>query len=274
LRPTEIQIDSENNVYVLDQSDKKIKKFSTNGNLLAKLGPGSGRGPGEFILPFDFAIDSTGNFYVVDLNRRALISLDSKGNYRWQKVFKHDSPTRVSAGDSEIILSISGINSSHPFKSFRKDGTVGIRYNSLFKYTGDTDLPAFVSIDGKATVGKFISYSAGKLIFAPRFLSHLIFFDRRGSVDFVVETIDQVPIPQKKYSDEMIDLGGGKKMPNASFSGKAGSLDINIIDNFLIVWSKTGNKEFGYQTFDVYSLHNGKYLYSFMVKELGGISDV
>ena len=66
--PTGIAVDSNDNVYVTDDRILNIQKFDSNGNFITKWGS-PGRGDGEFMSPFDIAVDSsTGNVYVSDFN--------------------------------------------------------------------------------------------------------------------------------------------------------------------------------------------------------------
>ena len=62
-----VGVDSEGNVYVSDQGNHRVHKFSPAGSLLARWGT-QGQGNGEFWYPMDVAVDASGYVYVVDSN--------------------------------------------------------------------------------------------------------------------------------------------------------------------------------------------------------------
>jgi hypothetical protein len=63
--PSDIAIDSSDNVFVVDVLNSRIQKFTNNGTFIAKWGS-HGSGDGQFIGPSDIAIDSSDNVFVVD----------------------------------------------------------------------------------------------------------------------------------------------------------------------------------------------------------------
>ncbi|MFQ5611786.1 MAG: flippase activity-associated protein Agl23 [Anaerolineae bacterium] len=68
--PREVVIDEAGNVYVTDTGNKRIQKFSAEGQYLDSWG-GPGIIPGRFEEPVGLALDGLGNFYVADTwNRR------------------------------------------------------------------------------------------------------------------------------------------------------------------------------------------------------------
>jgi len=77
--PVNLQLGSENNIFVIDQRLNSIFEYSINGKFIKSIGR-SGKGPGEFDSPLRFVYDK-GVFYISDpMNGRVQI-LNSKGEY-------------------------------------------------------------------------------------------------------------------------------------------------------------------------------------------------
>lgn len=73
-------IDSNHNVYIVDYSNARIQKFSSNGTYISQFGT-SGSGDGQFHSPTTIAADSNNNLYVVDSENNRIQKFDSNGNF-------------------------------------------------------------------------------------------------------------------------------------------------------------------------------------------------
>ena len=78
---SDIDVDGNNNIYVLDRGLSRIQKFNSKGQFLFSLNLLKGYGPGEFILPRQLAIDSLNNIFISDDTRRIINIFDGKGNF-------------------------------------------------------------------------------------------------------------------------------------------------------------------------------------------------
>jgi len=76
--PYDVAWDSSDNIYILDEGNNRIQKFSPEGKYLATIGR-HGQGPGEFQSPFSLDIDSKGYLYVSEGGSRRIQILTPEG---------------------------------------------------------------------------------------------------------------------------------------------------------------------------------------------------
>ena len=77
--PRDIAIDAEGNVYVTDTGNKRVQKFTPDGQFLQAWG-GGGIVPGTFEEPVGIDIESQGNIYVADTWNRRMQKFDPNFN--------------------------------------------------------------------------------------------------------------------------------------------------------------------------------------------------
>jgi hypothetical protein len=63
--PSDVAVDRDGNIYILDSGNARIQKFGPDGKYLATIGR-KGQGPGEFLWPDAIDIDRDGNLVVYD----------------------------------------------------------------------------------------------------------------------------------------------------------------------------------------------------------------
>lgn len=90
-----IALDSNENIYVLDNGNFRVQKFDKKGNYLCTIGR-KGKGPGEFESPSSFYIDEKDILYVLDIRKLKLFNRDGE--------FKKDIPLEVSIRDFFVTL--------------------------------------------------------------------------------------------------------------------------------------------------------------------------
>ncbi|MCP6719852.1 MAG: 6-bladed beta-propeller [Patescibacteria group bacterium] len=84
-----IEVDSQDNLYVVDRGNHRIQKFDPNGNFLLKWGRNGGDGtpgnqPGEFNWPHEIAIDKYDNVYIADTFNKRIQIFNSNGGFLHQ----------------------------------------------------------------------------------------------------------------------------------------------------------------------------------------------
>ncbi len=78
-KPSDIALDAQGNLYVLDAGNFLIKKIGPDGTFLAAFGR-EGQGPGEFQFMEGIVLDGQGRMYVSDKATNAVKILDPEGN--------------------------------------------------------------------------------------------------------------------------------------------------------------------------------------------------
>lgn len=77
-RASDIELDNQDNIYLLDSGNSRVQKFDRNGHYLQTFGR-KGQGPGEFGRPFRIFVDDQSNIYVSEM--RSIQVFDSKGKF-------------------------------------------------------------------------------------------------------------------------------------------------------------------------------------------------
>lgn len=76
--PTDIAIDSQGNIYILDSGNHRIQKFNSDGKYMATFGR-KGQGPAEFYFPVSIDIDPKGYMYISDPQNQRIQILNPEG---------------------------------------------------------------------------------------------------------------------------------------------------------------------------------------------------
>jgi DNA-binding beta-propeller fold protein YncE len=78
-----IAVGSDGRVYVADTGNFRVQVFSPSGKHLASFGR-FGNGPGQFLWPFDIAVDTAGGIWVADDRAATLTKLTPSGRQAWR----------------------------------------------------------------------------------------------------------------------------------------------------------------------------------------------
>ncbi len=107
---TDLEVDKQGNIYLLDQKSSTIKKFSSKGKFLMSFG-GKGNGPGEFQAAYDFALLED-TIYVKEFPAKALVKYDLSGNFLGSFNFKEigmDFGPSLKAFQDKLIGYVNGV---------------------------------------------------------------------------------------------------------------------------------------------------------------------
>ena len=75
-----VAVDAAGDVYVVDNGNERIQKFSSDGTLITRWGT-LGSGDGQFAYPTGIAVDATGMVYVVDSNNCRIEKFTGSGDF-------------------------------------------------------------------------------------------------------------------------------------------------------------------------------------------------
>jgi|AntRauTorckE6833_2_1112554.scaffolds.fasta_scaffold05966_5 hypothetical protein len=263
-------------VYILDPYDGLIKAIDHELATIRKIGPGKGNGPGEVSYPFDFDIDKAGNFILMDIEKRAVITWDKHGVPVNDFFFKHATPTTLtSAGENKIIVMVGGgnytdFNNNGLFQLYDVDENETISYSDFL--TNAEHLPPFIGLE-RAFIGRIL-FDNHKIIYLPRHLNHIIYISSTGDIDFVRQTVDDIQTPTIQFNSENSGSAGFIASTSLSSDSEIANLNGFLVDNSLVIWSRPGNKKYGHHVFDYYDRENADYRFSIKIPQLGAIADL
>ena len=79
-KPSGMEFDAEDNLYLVDSGNSRVQKFTKEGKFLAKWGQ-SGTGEGQFNLPWGLTIDTRGDVYVADWRNDRIQKFSADGSF-------------------------------------------------------------------------------------------------------------------------------------------------------------------------------------------------
>jgi len=122
-RPSDVVIGANGDIFVADDGNFRVVKFSKEGQFKQIIGGGKGTAPGQFGVPHALAIDSKGRLLVVDQHQdekghsRVQI-FDQSGKFLEQWKLEGDQPTGiVITPDDTVYISDTNGNSVTVFKN-------------------------------------------------------------------------------------------------------------------------------------------------------------
>lgn len=178
-------------IYVLDKTiTHSLFVFTENGDFLFKISE-QGGGPGEYIMLNGFDLDDSGNIYLGDIMKKAILLYDSLGNFR--REFKYDYYFEEFCITSTENLLVHNVYSDQKIQTLI--GYLPLETNNLTtlikgrKYFDDFDIPRL------KTHSLFKSNNA--IFFNPRFSN--IIYKIEGDKNKPFIEIDKSLIPPETF---------------------------------------------------------------------------
>ena len=122
-RPSDVAIGANGDIFVADDGNFRVVKFSKDGRFLQIIGGVKGTGPGQFGVPHDLAFDSKGRLLVVDQHQdekgQSRVQIfDQSGKFLEQWKLEGDQPTGIAIlPDDTVYVSDTNGNSITVFKN-------------------------------------------------------------------------------------------------------------------------------------------------------------
>jgi hypothetical protein len=127
----DVSLDSEENIYILDWKDSKIKKFDTDGNFLQSLEVKRGEGPREASYITGMAVTPKGKIYALDRNTGKILVFDE--GLEWVRSFNTDFQSIDILPCSEEEFIILGIKDENIFHIFDQEGNLLESFGQTFE---------------------------------------------------------------------------------------------------------------------------------------------
>ncbi len=146
-QPTEVAIDPQGRVFVLDGANQQIKLFNAKWKYIRSIGR-PGKGNGEFRNPVGMDVDSNGRLFVADTGNQRIQIFDNSGKYRRQiDLAKWKArPVEVKAWSGKGRIYVSDAN-NHQVLAFKTDGTFLSSWGRLGDQTGELRYPGMMAVD-------------------------------------------------------------------------------------------------------------------------------
>jgi hypothetical protein len=252
--------DINENFYVANNDDNKIKKFHASDGLINSIGIGRGRGPGE-IAGFDgFFVDNSLKIWVTD---------ESNGRFT---IYKQDGSFEI-FHSSEILTKVLPLaDDTHYVAEYRFDSQLKIKSivddqveyysESLLKNEGQQWAYVLNSTLAKDSYGGFIR------VFY--WINDFVRYNNQGEIIYFRRPVnppslaDLIINPPRRYESGQ-EVWFNEVDPSSRLQRTADAKVYNDQIHLLIIEFRNGVR---YQDFvDVYELHYGDYLYSYRLPQ-------
>jgi DNA-binding beta-propeller fold protein YncE len=153
--PTGLAVDKEDFLYIIDDSDAKIKKLNTEGKILRNWTSG-GKDFKNLKSAWGIAVDSQGYMYVTDVKKHCVMKFDNQGRFikKWGKEGKEPAefqrPLGIAVDSNNDIYVADSLN--HCVKKFSSLGVLKKTWGSMGTDKGELFFPVAVAVNDKNEV--------------------------------------------------------------------------------------------------------------------------
>jgi hypothetical protein len=127
----DVDLDSEENIYILDGKEGKVNKYDTNGNFLKSLEIKRGEGPREASYVHKLAVTQKGRIYALDRNTGKILVFDEE--FEFVRSFKTDFRSIDILPYSEEEFIVFGIKDENVFHIFDQEGNLLESFGETFE---------------------------------------------------------------------------------------------------------------------------------------------
>ena len=153
--PRGLAVDADGNLLVVDSGNKRVQKFSPDGQLLGQYGS-QGGGDGLFSEPVGIAVDSKGNVYVADTWNHRIQKFDGNMKYlsQWEvpgwvgESVVNKPFLAVDASDNVYVTD----PEAHRVLKFSSEGQALATWGRFGNDARSVNLPLGIAVDGKGQV--------------------------------------------------------------------------------------------------------------------------
>jgi hypothetical protein len=188
-RIVDVETDSMNNIYVLDQSLNQILVYNQVGDYLYEIGR-SGKGPGEFQNPIDIEIDQNDILYVADRYFRLSVFKKIDRQFVYDKTIQLEhSPDQICIIDKNLFYRAVGLNKNmeNSYEQFVVH-KISLRDGSLIKSFGKTYQSNVLLVSNQLSDGNLLCDSKNEIVVITYDSTPYFFaFDLDGELQWVTK---------------------------------------------------------------------------------------
>ncbi|MGD6852210.1 MAG: hypothetical protein ACQCN6_09150 [Candidatus Bathyarchaeia archaeon] len=160
--PMGIAVDSSDNIYVSDNGNGRVEKFSSTYTFLGSIGS-NGSGEGQLYHPAGIAVDSSDNLYVADMGNNRIVEFNSSGAFmrQWSSPACGDIAVSPSGDVYVSALTQNQIRvyspTGNPINQWGSAGSGNGNFNSASGVAVDSSGNVYVADMGNNRTQKFTS---------------------------------------------------------------------------------------------------------------------